>query len=144
MRIGNKFINPATGAVYTWPINHREEEEAGPRTNLNDGAPTSGLGLMPQQGADDPLVLRYRGTILTKAQLDTMLDWKALCDTQTIYFEDFAGEKFEVTITAFTYARVAVAHNPRDPTNARLWKWTYTIEMRVLRSLAGVLVGVVP
>lgn len=143
-RSPNIFTNPATGATYSWEINHLTEDESGKKTNITDSAPTGGLGLMPQQGASEPITFTYHGTILTKAQLDQMIAWRQLCESQTIYFQDFSGDKYEVTITQFSYQRVAVAQNPRDMTHAPTWKWQYTIAMRVLRVISGSWVGTTP
>jgi hypothetical protein len=141
-RSPNVFTNPANGATYTWPINHSEEEAVTKSRQMSDGASTDNIGLIPQQGAPTPMILSWKGSILTKAQLDAIISWYELCETQTIYVQDFSGARYEVLITDFDPQRVAVARNPRDPANAPLWYWTYTLTMRVLKVLSGDWLGV--
>ncbi len=136
-RTPNVFTNPATGETYQWPINHASENAAGKKRNITYSAPTDQNGLLPQQGDDDPLVLSWTGTMLTKAQHDAFWQWYALSRTQTIYISDFAGNTWEVTITNFQPQRRAVARNPRDPLNAPTWVYDYTIEMAVVSIISG-------
>jgi hypothetical protein len=65
-----------------------------------------------------------------------MWAWEALCQTQTIYFTDFAGDKYEVVIDSFKPVRHA-GRNLRGGTEAPLWYWTYTIGMTVVRVISG-------
>jgi hypothetical protein len=139
----NKFIDPKTGNDYSWEINHSEEEETGQERSVEDGANTANTGLLPQQADDQPLIFRYTGTIFSKAQIEEMIGWFRLCKTQTIRFEDFAGEEYEVLITSFKAQRRRTVKNPRDFANAPLWYWKYTIEMRVITILDSVWEGVV-
>jgi hypothetical protein len=69
-----------------------------------------------------------------------MLAWYTKCETRSIYFTDFAGDSYEVLITAFHPKRLRTMRNPRDP-GARLWYWTYTIEMMVLAVRSGAWIG---
>lgn len=139
MRSPNTFTNPVDDSSYEWPLNHARdgEEEAGISRTVDHTATTGQTALLRQQGADDPLVLGYRGTILEQAHHDAMVDWAQLSRTQTIYFEDFAGNSYEVFITAFTSRHVGVTKNPRDPTNAPLHKWEYSLRMEVINVLSG-------
>lgn len=139
----NKFIDPKTAAEYSWAINHDEEEEVGRSRNIQHTANTANTGLVRQQGAQEPLELKYSGTILTLAQLQYMWAWFALCESQTIWFQDFENNVYEVTISAFHPVRKRVARNPRDLTNAPLHIWDYTIEMDVIRVRSGPLAGYV-
>jgi hypothetical protein len=144
-RSPNLFIDPAGRvADYSWPINHTTEDQVGRSRQMADGAPTSNMGLIPQQGAATPLVLTWKGTILTKAHLQAMIDWWMLCEGQTIYVQDFAGSRYEVLITDFAPTRRAVARNPQDPTHAPYNVWDYTLTMRVVTTLSGEWTGVVP
>jgi hypothetical protein len=143
-RIPNIFTNPVNNATYSWPINHNEENEFGKSRQMGDGAPTSSMGLIPQQGASTPMVLEWKGVILTKAHLLQMIFWYQLCESQTIYVSDAAGNKYEVLITDFTEQKKPAAFNPRDPTNAPYWTWDYTLTMRVVRVISGEWAGVTP
>ena len=143
-RTPNVFTDPKTGNNYAWPINHNEEGDIGKSRQMGDGAATNNIGLIPQQGAPTPLVLTWKGTILKRAQLVAMVGWYQLCDTQSIYVSDAAGNSYEVLITDFTAQRKPAAANPQDPVNAPTWYWTYTITMRVLRVIAGEWAGVAP
>lgn len=134
----NEFENPKNATKYSWPVNHSEEEEVGKTRNVESGANTANTGLIPQQSDDQPLILRYTGTIFSKEQLEDMIGWFNLCASQTIYFHDFAGESYEVLITSFKPKRYRTIRNPRDFENAPLWYWKYVIEMRVIRVIDGV------
>lgn len=139
----NKFIEPTSNFTYSWEVNHDAEETFGQQRNISHSANTANVGLVRQQGAKEPLTLRYTGTILTLLQLQEMWGWFNACDTQTIHFEDFEGNKYEVIITSFLPIRKRVARNPRDPTNAPTHIWTYSIEMDVIQILSGPLLGFV-
>jgi hypothetical protein len=142
-RSPNQFVDPANRlAPFVWPINHNEEQAVNKSRQMSDGASTDNVGLIPQQGAPTPMVLQWKGSILTKAHLDAMLQWWELCETQTIYVQDFSSAIYEVLITDFDPQRVAVVRNPRDPANAPTWYWTYTLTMRVLQVLSGDWLGV--
>jgi hypothetical protein len=136
----NRFSDPRTGQFYDWPINHSDEDQFGRDRGVTLEANTGNVGLVKQQGDLTPLTLRLQGTILTRAQYQAMLNWFALCNTQSINFTDFAGDSYEVTITSFMPVRKRTLRNPRDP-GAPLWYWTYTIEMMVLTVLSGAWVG---
>lgn len=138
------FTNPATGATYPFPVNPSEEEEFGKRRNIEHSAPTSGVGLIRQQGDDDPLVLKVKGTIFHRDQVVQMIAWQQLTRTQTIYLTDHAGDQYEILITAFLPQRQRTIRNPRDYANAPLWFWKYSLEMEVLRVISGVWAGVTP
>jgi hypothetical protein len=140
-RTANRFTNPVNGVVYDWPINHSDEDEVGRDRGVTYEGNTGNVGLVAQQGELTPIVLRYTGTILTYAQLTGMIGWFNLCQTQTIYFTDFAGDSYEVIITAFKPKRLRAMRNPRGGTQAPTHYWTYSIEMSVLRVLSGEWVG---
>lgn len=140
----NRFTNPKNAATYDWQVNHSEEEEFGKRRSISHGALTGGTGLVRQQADDQPLVLQLKGVIFHKAQLEQMIDWFALCETQTIYFKDFSGDEYEVIITEFLPVREKTVKNPRDFANAPLWFWRYDIAMEVIAIRAGTWVGVTP
>jgi hypothetical protein len=139
----NRFINPANGQVYDWPINHSEEEEAGQEKNIEHGGTTNRVGLVRQQGDPAPYVLRYSGTILNTAQFQAMTWWTSLTNYQSIHFRDFDDNLYEVIITQFKPTRHRTLRNPRDQASAPLHFWRYTIEMEVLRFISGDLVGMI-
>lgn len=143
-RVAWRFTNPANAATYDLAINPSEEEPFGKTRNVEHSAPTGLTGLVRQQGDDTPLVLKASGTILTKAQLTTMIAWFQLCRSQTIYLRDHAQDSFEGIITSFLPTRKRTIRNPRDPANAPEWYWTYTLEFEVVRILAGTWAGVTP
>lgn len=133
----NRFENPENGAFYDWLVNHKDEESLGKRRNMERGAKTSGTGLIRQQTDQTPMVMRFSGTIFHQSQYDEMWEWYELCENQTIYFHDFSGDSYEVTITAFEPTRHHTVRNPRDFANAPYWFWRYTIEMEVLTFIDG-------
>lgn len=141
----NTFIDPAGDrANYDWAINHSEEQEFGKGRNIEHGANTANTGYVRQQSDDGPMTLRLSGTILTKAQVVEMIAWYNLCETQTIYFEDFTGDKYEVVISSFKPIRRRTVSNPRDRVNAPYWYWTYDIEMDVVSFIDSIWEDVVP
>jgi hypothetical protein len=132
-RSPNKFINPANGDTYEWPINHQEEEEVGSQLSIQATATSSGVGgFVLQQGAGSPAVLRYSGTILDPVQHDAFFLWTVLCQSQTIVFQDFEGAQYEV-IMAFQSRRERVAHNPRGGTRAPNHIWRFSMQMHVVQ-----------
>lgn len=136
-RVANLFIDPAgVRATYAWAINHDEEQDTGLSRTIDHTANTAGTGLVRQQGADDPITLTYAGTILDVAQHREFLAWVELSKHRTIFFRDFAGDEYEVLITAYKAPRTRVARNPRDP--AHPWIWHYTLTMEVVTIRAGV------
>lgn len=141
MRVANQFVDPKGHlATYHWPLNHSEETQVTKSRQMADGATTDDIGLIPQQGAPAPLIFEWKGTILDPAQLAAMLQWWALCETQTIHLIDFATDAYEVLITDFLPTRKAVAVNQRAANKP--WIWEYTITFRVLAVLAGPWLGV--
>lgn len=138
----NRFTNPANGQVYDWPINHSEEQDAGQDKNIEHSGNTGRVGLVRQQGDRTPYVLSFSGTIFHRAQHQQMEWWSSLTNYQSIYFRDFDGNEAEVIITRYKAIRHRTIKNPRDP-GAPLHYWTYTIDMEVLRFIAGDLVGMV-
>jgi len=141
----NIFHDPAGNRPdYSWAINHSEEEEFGKSRNIEHGANTGGTGLVKQQSDDSPLVMQFTGTILTKAQVTEMIAWFQLCNSQTIHFTDYAGDKYEVIISIFKPTRHRTIRNPRDFANAPYWYWKYEISMEVIRVIDGVWEGVTP
>jgi hypothetical protein len=135
------FTNPATGASYSWAINHAEESEGGRSRQIDYEGNTGNVGLVRQQGELEPLGFSFSGTILTRAQLTEMLAWFLLCESQSIHFTDFAGDSYEVLITSFRPKRVRAVANARGGSDAPHHYWTYTIELSVLAVLGGVYSG---
>lgn len=140
-RSPNYFINPSDGQTYAWLINHDEEDPSDKKRGISHSAPTNKVGLNKQQGDASPLILRYKGKILKQSQVVTMICWYATCDYQTIYFQDFEGNKYEVIITDLQMSRQRVAKNPQDLVHMRTHIYLYTIEMEVLQIISGVWLG---
>lgn len=141
----NQFIDPAAvRATYNWQINHSEESDFGKSRNVEKGGNTGDVGFVRQQADDSPLILRFSGTILHRAQLVEMNAWFEMCKDQTIYFKDFAGDEYEVIITSFKPTRHPTVKNPKDYANAPLWYWKYELEMDVVTVRDGVWEGVTP
>lgn len=139
-----KFIDPrAVRPTYNFQVNHDEEETFGRTRNVTKTANTANTGLVRQQGARDALTLHLSGKLLHAAQHDEMWAWYELCDEQTIYFEDFVGTTFEVTITSFNPVRKRVVRNQADIANAPMHYWAYTLELDVVRIVSGPLSGVI-
>lgn len=137
----NRFVNPVDGFTYAWPVNHSEEEETGKTRNITRTAPTSGYGLVRQQGEDGPYLIKLSGTILDRSQLVAFWQWYAICRFQTIHFIDFDDQRFEVQITDFAPKRVRKLTAPsRDP-SAPTHYWSYTITMEVYAFIVGDMVG---
>lgn len=141
----NYFIDPAgVRTTYPWQINHSDEDEFGKSRNIQHGAKTASTGLVKQQSDDSPMVMRVRGVILHKAQIQEMIAWWKLCETQTIHFTDFTGDTYEVIITAFKPTREKTIKNPRDYANAPYWIWKYELEMEVVTFISSIWSAVTP
>lgn len=139
----NKFTNPATGEVYEWAVNHNAEEQFGRQREVTN-IPTTGGGIrVLQQGDEGPLVMSLSGVILHSDQFESMRVFFDTSRQQTVYFEDFAGDAYEVIITGFQPVRQRTSRNPRDPSIPYHY-WTYTINMQVVRVLAGSWMGTAP
>jgi hypothetical protein len=138
MRTANKFIDPAgVHATYPWPVNHEKEEKGGKQRAVTSTAPTGIVGLVKEINSSGALTLTWKGKIFTKAQLTEIWKWWQLCESQTIFLEDFAGEKYEILIEEFDPVRIPVARNLHDPVNAPLWIWEYTFSFSVMAFIAG-------
>jgi hypothetical protein len=135
VRQPNYFVDPA-GIVptYAWYINHTEEEEVQNSRQMSSGAPTSDIGLIPQQGEEYPLVFEWKGTIFRQVDKNEMDAWYGICQGKSIYLIDFTGSAYEILITDWNVQRVGVAWNKRGGVP---WLWKYTIIMRVLTVLEG-------
>ena len=141
----NVFTNPKTGAVYDWPVNHSTEEAIVVTRQMGDGANTDNIGLVPQQGAATPLILKWKGTFFTDAEVIETMAWWKLCETQTINATDFSGSQYELIITDFEPQRVPCVRNPRvsSGTNA-FYTWQYTITFRILKAFSGIWTSFTP
>lgn len=121
--------------TYEFQVNHDEEDDFGKERQISHGANTGQTGLVRQQADDDPMVIRIRGKILHQNQHDEMVAWFALSKLQTIYWEDFQGNRYEVMFTSFKPVRQRTTKNPRDFANAPYWYWTYELTLEVIRFL---------
>jgi hypothetical protein len=139
----DQFIDPAgVKSTYDFLVNHSDEQDGGQGRTVSHLANTGNVGLVRSQGDKVPMVLSWTGTILHASQHEEMWEWVELCEDQSIYVRDFAGDKYEVLITSFKPARKRTAHNRNDPT-IPFHYWTYSLEMEVLAILEGDLAGVV-
>jgi hypothetical protein len=127
---------------YDWHVNHDTEEENGRDRQITHSARTDGMGLVRQQGFQEPFTFRYTGVILHLAQFEAMWHFYQLCESRTIHFRDFYGDTYEVLITTFNTQRVR-GRNFNDPA-IPLHYYRYTIEMEVIQVLSGTLSEVGP
>lgn len=137
----NLFTDPVTAFVYAWPTNHSTEEAVTKSRQMGDGAPTSNIGLVPQQGADSPVVLQWKGKMFLDAEVTEIMHFWHLCNKQTILATDFTGSQYELIITDFSPQRVPCVRNPRcpDPANPNcFYTWSYTITLRIIRAFSGI------
>lgn len=133
----NTFHDPSnTFPDYVWDIGHAEEQDSGRDLPVQSSANIANTRVITQQGDIGPAKFTYSGAILTREQLVAMWQWFNLCQYQTIHLTDFAGDRYEVVITAFKPLRRA-GRNRRGGTGAPLWYWTYSLEMTVITILAG-------
>lgn len=142
-RLAQKFVNPANGDEYTWPVNHSDENEAGVARQVTTSANTGNNALVMQQGDEQPLVFQIAGTIFAKSQLEAFKNWYLLCRTQTIDWHKYTGDVYAVQITSFKPKEQRVVRNPKDSANAALWIWKYTMELTVVSVKSGVWAGIV-
>lgn len=145
-RTPNVFTDPATGETYAWQFNHLTEG-GGLARNLTVSSPTSLGILIRQQAADGAVTLAWSGTALTRHQHQQFLLWYQKCKHHSIFLTDFAGDQFEVVITAYDPKRKAVAVNPRERNStpsvgAPLWVYDFTLTMEIIRAIAGDYAGV--
>lgn len=143
-RSANYFLDPATSETYAWPLNHNEEEEVSKQRSIEHTAPTSGVGLIRQQGDEDPLVFKLSGHILTYAQVRKFITFYNRCRSRTIYWVDWTGDTYEVLITRFAPKRVRTQRNARDLEKAPDNYWSYTLEMEVVRVVDAIWDGAAP
>lgn len=136
VRQPNIFRDPSgTVADYPWYINHTTEEKVQLSRQMANGAPTSDIGLLPQQGVEYPLVFQWHGSLFRQNDKNAMDAWYGLCRAQSIYLIDFDLNEYEILITDWDVQRVPVANNKRGGNIP--WMWSYDITIRVLRILSG-------
>lgn len=133
----NAFINPATTAVYEWPVNHRPDGDEGneKKRTITETANTADVGLVRQQGGDQGMVLKRAGLILTEAHEQAFWEWFKLSGTQTIYYVEFNGSAYEVQVTSYNPTRHGTGSLAK---NSKRYFAQYTMEMTVFAFLAGV------
>jgi hypothetical protein len=131
--------NPGEANPYYWHMNHQEEEETGAIIGMERTAPVGGVGLVRQQGEEEPMILRMTGTILDPLQDLAFKSWRSRCMSRTIRYQDFSGDEFEVVITRYQPRRERVMNNMRATpgTPESLYIIRYTLEMDVIQVLAG-------
>lgn len=132
MRAPNSIYDPATGVVYTWPVNHSTEDPLNFSRQYQAGARTT-VGLSRQQEASDPARLRLQGTILEPTQKDALEALYLACDDGFLEFTDFAGDAYRVVIVAWD-VRPERAVNP---VTGGLFIWRFTMELEIVSALFG-------
>lgn len=133
----NTFTNPADDSTYEWPVNHESEEATGKARNITRAANTGHTGAVKQQGDDGPATITLAGKIDLRSQLQAFWMWYELCNSQTIYFTDYDGQKYEVQITAFQPKRVRkLSFTGRDPGMPHHY-YEYTMVMEIYRFIEG-------
>lgn len=141
----NSLIDMMPGGIgeYVWHLNHEAEDEAGAEVNVQRTAPVGGIGFARQIGEESPKLLRWRGTILQRTQLQSMWDYFAICagrsgPRRTIHLVDFSGARFEVLFTRFNPVRQRATRNPRGANeNEKRYYWTYDLQFEVVRVISG-------
>lgn len=137
----DRFVNPANGQAFDWPVNHESEDEQAKTRTLAARATTGLNRRVWTQGEDQPMTLRWMGKILSRNHLRTMWDWYNLSGSQTVYLYDFDGQGYEVFITAFRPKRERkLSYYGKDPTVPHHY-WSYTIEFVVVSFIQGDLAG---
>lgn len=137
-RVSNRFEDPSgTLGVYNWHINHNEEQGSSKARAIEHTANTGLTGLVRQQGAETPFVMQLKGTILQEVQHVKFLQFFEACSSRTIRYYDFNGDGYEVLITRYDHPRRRTVRNPRDPVDAPMHVWDYTLEMEVITFLSG-------
>lgn len=140
----NRFVNPGTGTTYLWPSGHSEEEPTGKLRSITRTANTGLVGAVRQQGEDGAVVLKYTGTINTRAQVQQFWVWYNLCRNQTIFFYDYDDQGYEVQITELQIRRKRkLSYSGRDPSIPHHY-YEYNITMEVFTVLQGDMMGVAP
>ncbi len=141
----NYFVNPATTTAYKWNVNHKPDGDKGTskKRQIETTANTGNVGLVRQQSADEPLVLKREGQLLDEEQEQMMWAMFALCKTQTIYFVEFSGDAYEVQIIDFEVKKIGSGGPTR---RGEGFYAEYSIEMECYAILTGVLAaaGVTP
>lgn len=130
------LYDPATGYGYNFDVNHQTEQAFGKQRNIERTARTGFVGMVRQQGDDGPLLIQLKGEYFKRDQHRNLWHFYNLCKTQTVYWQDFAGDQYEVQITHFLPVRTMTAKNMRDDT-APYHYYTYDMELDVVTILAG-------
>lgn len=131
----DRFIDPTTGETYSFHVNHDAEEDSGRSRNIDLSGVTGGARLVRQQGMEEPLMLRWTGTILHRDQFREMWRFFALCEYHSIHVKDFDDQEYEVQITSFQPVRKR-GENRNDRSIPHHY-WTYTLEMQVFTVISG-------
>lgn len=115
------FVDPLTGNTYDWPFNPSWDAETKAGTGYSQKARqiertsnTGNNGATRQQGDDGPFIMHWEFPVFTSAHEEALWNWYELCDTQTIYLNDFDGEQYEGQIITLGRQRTGVAAGPGD------------------------------
>lgn len=142
-RTGYIFRDPAapgnTYDTYTWDVNASEVDGPNRPSTMQYEGKAGGQGIIPTQGADQPMIFSLTGSIIHKRQF--LAFWHYRYIRNSFYWTDEEGNVFEVTMTGFEPKKVRVARNYAD-SSIPLHKWTYTMTLQVLRVISGDLVAV--
>lgn len=129
-------LKPGGLGVYTWTINHSEEEPTEHRREVVPTANVDGTLALVQQGETGELTLKLSGVALTYAHHKKLLSYYINGRNRTMRFTNFYGEKWEVLVVGYTAKRRRVVRNFSDP-SMRLHVIDYTLEMYVVEPLAS-------
>lgn len=136
MSAHNQFKDPRTGDVYTWQINHKEEQGAARLRAIAAQQPTMGrwktVRSIRQQGTRQELIYKLSGTVPTLAQHLAFLHYLQLSISQTIYFIHAAGGTFECHLSSYEPQRKYLVQGPRGEN----YVWDYTLQLDVIAVLA--------
>jgi hypothetical protein len=130
------FINPATLAVYPWPVNHSPEGDEGneKKRTIQETANTANVGNIRQQSGDQGMTLKRSGAILTVAHEEAFWEYFNICASQTIYLVEFDRSAYEVQIIAYDPKKIG-SGGPTKNGLGYYVKWT--MEMTIFSFLAG-------
>lgn len=144
IRVPNRLIDPATGEIWDWPINHHDESGSkGLVRNFTVSAPTSLNIRIRQQASNTPMATSWKGTALTRAQHQKFIHWWLKCEHNSLILRDFSGDQYEVMITSYVPTRRATAQNRNDMANAPTWVYDYQIDFDIINVISGDYVGIV-
>ncbi len=128
----NQFIDPATGEVLTWELNHNTVEAAPRIRAVEHEHPTAAPWLQVEpvrtQGEIGPEVHRISGLACTEAQHQAFMRFWRICAERTIHFLPCTGGRYEIVVRAYEPTRQGVVRAPRGG-GLHIWKYNLTMEI---------------